>query len=456
MNEINIDNKMINKNTSGSSPLPADKLPECWNQEERMSALFSPFRSKSANPQDWISKYKFWHNLIYEWLEYTMQCSFSIIDLNEVFKRRGCTPLCLITMIEELLRNNEIMKETDFSQEPCETWTAWSIDIFVKKPISWSFSKVKNYIVGQNVNNTEVRYIHLRIVRELGDIILSIADIKKDNVLFTISEIMKYCESKTKKQISENTVRLVLEWLRRRKKVAFRKNFNSNSELLVKISTQTVNEITEIEEGTYKLLKQENELIKEIELMEQEKLNIINEAKSYLAKELRQMAKTCLRRKAELEKTIEKRAQALANLRVLINNIENAHSNTAVLSAYKTGSDVLKKIGQNDLTEYDVRDVMDDINEILEEKKEIDSVLSETLNLTDSDSELEKELAELLDKDNVDIPNTISESNSEIKKLEQRLKDLCMEGLVSPGKNTTVLPTVPSHEEKASKEPQYF
>lgn len=260
-------------------------------------------------------------------------------------------------------RNNEIIQETDFLKEPCETWTAWSVDIFVKKPISWSFSKVKNYIIGQKTNNIEVIYVHLRLVRELGDVILSIAEVKKANI-FPTSEIVEYCKSKTKKQISESTVRLTLEWLRRRGKVAFKKNSNPNSELLVKISVQTANEITEVEEGMYKLTKQENELIKEIERMEQEKLNIINEAKSYLGKELRQMAKMQLRRKMELEKTIEKRAQALANLRVLINNIEDAHSNSAVLSAYKTGSNVLKKMGQNSLTEYDVRDVMDDINEV--------------------------------------------------------------------------------------------
>lgn len=260
-------------------------------------------------------------------------------------------------------RNNEIIQETDFFKEPCETWTAWSIDIFVKKPITWSFTKVKNYVVGQKTNGTEVRYIHMRIVHELGDIILSIAEVRKDNVLFPISEIVKYCKSKTKKQISERAVRLTLEWLKQRKKVAFKKSSNPNSELLVKISAQT-NEITEVEEGMYKLTKQENELIKEIELMEQEKLSIVNEAKLYLGKELRQMAKTQLKRKRELEKTIEKRAQALANLRVLITNIQDAHSNSAVLSAYKTGSDVLKKMGQNNLTEYDVRDVMDDINEV--------------------------------------------------------------------------------------------
>jgi len=93
---------MAEKNISNN--LPVEKLPECWNQEERMNALFSPFRSKSVNPQDWISKYKFWNNLIYEWLKHTMECNFSIIDLNEAFKRKGCRPLCLVTVIEELLR----------------------------------------------------------------------------------------------------------------------------------------------------------------------------------------------------------------------------------------------------------------------------------------------------------------------------------------------------------------
>lgn len=101
MNDV--DSKMISGNID-NLPLPVEKLPECWNQEQRMSALFSPFRSKSANPQDWISKYKFWNDLIYEWLRHTMQCTFSIVDLNQVFKRKGCTPLCLVTVIEELLR----------------------------------------------------------------------------------------------------------------------------------------------------------------------------------------------------------------------------------------------------------------------------------------------------------------------------------------------------------------
>lgn len=261
-------------------------------------------------------------------------------------------------------RHNEIIPEIEFLKEPCDTWTAWSIDTFLTKPISWSFYKMKNYVVGQNKISTETRYIHISVIQELGDIILSIVEIKKDNALYSISEIMEYCKSKTKNQISENTVRLVLEWLKRKRKIALKKNSDSNNELLMKISTQMVTEITEVEEDTYKLMKQENKLVKEIELMEQDKLNILNETKMYIAKGLRQLAKTCLKRKVELEKTIEKRSQALTNLHTLIANIEDAHSNSAVLSAYKIGSEILKKIEQDGLTQNNVVDIMDNINEV--------------------------------------------------------------------------------------------
>lgn len=372
-----------------------------------------------------------------------MRCSFSVVDLNQVFKRKGCTPVCLTTVIEELLRNNEIIQETDFFKDPCETWTAWSVNVLVKKPISWSLSKVKNYVVGQNTNDLEVKYVHLRIVQELSDVILSLAEVKHNNVLYSISDIIEYCNSKTNQQISENSIRLALEWLRQKRKAILKKNSDSSSELLVKLSTQTINEITQVEEGMYKLTKQENKLIKEIELLEKEKLSVIKEVKLYLAKELRQVAKTHLRRKMELEKTIEKRAQALVNLRTLITSIEDAHSNSAVFSAYKTGSDVLKEIGKDELVENDVRDVMDEINEVLLENKERESILSETLINSESDAELENELAELLKDDGEKAFSTGDES--EFENLEHRLKDLYMD----VSSNTNV--AVPSRKDKSLK-----
>ncbi|XP_076249031.1 charged multivesicular body protein 7 [Calliopsis andreniformis] len=412
-------------------PLPPEKMPKCWYEEERINALFSPFRSKSANPQDWTSKYKFWQNIIYEWLKNTMQCTFSITDLNNVFKRKGCTPLCLITVVEELLRNNEIIPESEFLKEPCNSWTSWSIDIFVKRPLVWSFSKVVSYVVNNEINK-EARYIHLQIVKELGQTIFCILENKKENILIPFSEVVKTCKSQIDKNITDNTVMLVLIWLRREKKVAFTNNINEN-ELLVKITVHTSDVVTEIDKGLYKLMKQENELIKEIQLMEEEKINVINHAKSYLTKGLRQVAKTHLRKKKELENTIEKRSQTLENIRVLISNIQDTHTNTAVLSAYKTGSDVLKKLNESGLSEDNVRDIMGDLSEALEEQKEVQFILSETLKNDDSNTDLEQELEELMKlEESVFPPLPSTNLSSSINELELSMNGLHIDGTKSP------------------------
>ena len=395
-------------------PLPSEKMPKCWNEEERISALFSPFRTKSANPQDWVSKYNFWQNLIYEWLKYTKRNSFSIADLNGAFRRKGCTPLCLVTVVEELHRNNEIIPETEFLKEPCESWTAWSIDTFVKKPLVWSFSKVRSYVVNNEINK-ETRYI------------LSILERKKESILIPFSELVKSCKSCIDKNILDNTIMLILIWLMREKKVVFRSDENQ-SELLIKIAAHSSDSITEIEEGLYKLIKQENILIKEIELMEEEKVNIISEAKSYVTKGLRQVAKTYLRKKKELESTIEKRAQTLNNIQSLITSIQDTHTNTTVISTYKIGSDVLKKLNSSCLSESNVKDIVDDLSEALEEQKEVQCILSESLKNDDSNVDLEKELAELMELDeNIlpSVPNT--KLNSTIDELQKNLKNLHVE-----------------------------
>lgn len=97
--------KMESKEDLNSSlPLPADKMPECWSQDERMNSLFAQFRAKSVNPQDWNSKQKFWQGFIMDYLKSKMKCSFSIAEFNAAFKRNGCSPLCLPNVVEELMR----------------------------------------------------------------------------------------------------------------------------------------------------------------------------------------------------------------------------------------------------------------------------------------------------------------------------------------------------------------
>ncbi|KAK2588706.1 hypothetical protein KPH14_001596 [Odynerus spinipes] len=418
-------------------PLPPEKMPDCWNQDDRMNALFSPFRSKSANQQDWISKYKFWNDIIHAWLRHTKQCTFSLFDLNEIFKRKGCSPLCLTTVVEEMLRNKEIVSEEEFLKETNDSWTAWSLNIFIKKPLTWSYCKVKDYVVGQNVNIC-TSYVHLKAVKEIAEFIHSTIRNESEYILISTSEILEKCKEKESHSgITENTLKLALTWLKHHKKAAFRKSSTSD-ELLVKFSVQEVHNISELEEALYKLSNQENKLEREIELLEKEKVAIMDKAKVYLTKELQQAAKSHLRKKIELEKTIEKRAKTLANLRALILSIQDTHSNTGVLDAYKIGSNILMQFEEKGLTEHEVRDVMDDVNEALTNYRDVQSTLTETLPSIDfeSDSDLEKELSELINEDDVcnSKVNTTSEK-MELEDLEQRLKNLGVKGLPSPEKS---------------------
>ncbi|XP_058797791.1 charged multivesicular body protein 7 [Phymastichus coffea] len=388
---------MSSQKISTPIPLPVDKLPECWNQEERMKSLFAPFRSRSVNPEDWSSKYKFWNQLIKTWAIYNAQCSITMSDLNLNFKRDGVTALCLPTVLQELYKNGEVILESDFLKESSSTWTGWTIDIFVKKPVSWSFSKLKSYI-SEPIFDTNARYIHIATVKELAQLILSTIDSKKENTLLSLSELTKSCIEKSgNNRITESNIKLALIYLRHTKKATFRDcQENDKQELLVKISPKSAEEVTEIDEGIHKLTQQESMLIKNIEQLEVERNEVITKAKSSLANGLKQVAKSHLRKKHELDKCIEKRSAALQNVQRLLVRIHDACYDTDTLAAYKAGCNALKKFEDTGLSESHVQDTMDDMSDILAELNEVQSVMTQPVHISESDSELEKELTEIM------------------------------------------------------------
>ncbi|XP_051160153.1 charged multivesicular body protein 7 [Leptopilina boulardi] len=419
---------MASKDNSSNniSPLPENKLPECWKQDDRMNSLFADFRNRSVNPQDWSSKYKFWHEIILELLDYSKSCCFSISDLNIAFKRNGRVPVCLSTVIQEMHRNGEIILEQDFIKEPSSTWTGWAVDVLVKKPLIWSFSKAKTY-VSEDVISIHAKYIHLPTIKDLGEIILSTidnADNNQENNLYPISEIVERCIQQTNnKLISEKNIRLALIWLKNTRKAALKGNcLDLKGELLVKISTQGVKNISEVEEGVFKLKKQESLLIKNIELLELEKRACVEKAKSYVSTEFRHAAKNCLRKKHELEKCIEKRGASLRNVQTLLSRIHDAHSDAEVLDVYKVGCNILKKFEETGLTEDNVRDTMDNLSDALEDMKEVQSVMAEpSMRDNESDTDLEKELQDLLDSS---FGDSEKEKNLETKDTSLNIPDL--------------------------------
>lgn len=224
---------------------------------------------------------------------------------------------------------------------------------------------MKSY-VSEPVFDTDARYIHIAVVKELAELILSTIDSKKENTLLSSSELTKLCVQKSgNDRITESNVKLALIYLRHTKKATFRDCKDSDkNELLAKISSTGAEQISEVDEGIHKLTQQESMLIKNIEQLEVERNEVISKAKSSLASGLKQVAKSHLRKKHEIEKCIEKRSAALQNVQRLMTRIHDARYDTDTLAAYKAGCNALKKFEDSGLNESHVQDTMDDMSDV--------------------------------------------------------------------------------------------
>nr|CAD7402829.1 unnamed protein product [Timema cristinae] len=107
-------------------------LPDCWNDELTMSALFSPIRKATVNPLDKPYKMRFWKPLIEKWCIQN-KCNFTLSDLRKAFERNGKTPACLEEIIHVMLREivaidtNATNLWFESLSELLEGYEAWNI-----------------------------------------------------------------------------------------------------------------------------------------------------------------------------------------------------------------------------------------------------------------------------------------------------------------------------------------
>ncbi|KAI4458104.1 charged multivesicular body protein [Holotrichia oblita] len=339
--------------------LPPDKLPDCWNDESRINVLFAPFRDKSVNPKDWESKLEFWKNLIYIYCTHNHEYVFTYTELSKKFRKGGRSPACLGVVIEEMYKNGDIQTLNVFLQTPSESWSGWITDSFVKKPILWSFTKIKNSIIASDTN---ISYVHINAVE---------------------SDSLK---------------------------------------LLDKIPLNMKNK------------QSEETLLNDIEKLENQITKLISDTKEYLAKGQRQSAKSYLRKKKDVEKVLEKRANTLHNIQTLLARVEDAHSDSEILDSYKIAlTRLCTTFNETGLTEESVSKTMLELEEVLEIHDEIQASLAQQD--TTVDSELEKELAELLESDDTKETGIKPNTDTDLDDIEKKMALLNIPTLPSPPKN---------------------
>ncbi|CAG2059507.1 unnamed protein product [Timema podura] len=143
--------------------------------------------------------------------------------------------------------------------------------------------------------------------------------------------------------------------------------------LLIKVNKKGQTGISELDMAVYSLWSNETTLLKHIEQLETERTAALNEARGYLIKGTRNMAKTSLRKKHELERIIEKKVLTLENVRILLNQLNDSDLDAQVLESYKKGTSVLKAVLKDArLTEESVSSTMLQLEEANMKKRRLE------------------------------------------------------------------------------------
>lgn len=361
-------------------PLPKSKMPVCWDDDMKMNYLFSFIRPATVNPMDSETKMKFWSGLLEEWCLHHKRPAFTIGELMKTFQRDGSIPACLPAVIENMYRNGDLVTKSNFIYaSPNKTWTSWTVDLLVKKPAVWAFTKVKDSIIKASTLPEDTVLVHVSACKTLGKKFIGS---QHRNKLLELSELAEFWGQNDLEQVL-----VLVHGLRQDGKAAIQEG----SPTLIKLGDPN---ITDIDIGIHTLKKNEQTLSRHLEQLEAEKQAAIEEARIFVAKNMRQAARSCLRKKHVLDQCIDKRMSALDNVRVLLSRIREAETDAKVLEAYKFGSSALKStLKTSGLTEDSAADTMLQVQEVLDVHDEIKTALSQP---AEPDDDLEKELAQLL------------------------------------------------------------
>jgi len=68
----------------------------------RLTVLMAPFKNREVNEVNYDSKMKFWKNAIITECNRRYRCLFSVDELKTWFKYKGRSPLCLLTVVENM------------------------------------------------------------------------------------------------------------------------------------------------------------------------------------------------------------------------------------------------------------------------------------------------------------------------------------------------------------------
>lgn len=404
-----------------------------------MSVMLNTFRPKQVNEEHFNQKMKFWTEMIENYCEYKGTATVTIDELKRAFKRKGTSPYCLQDVLHQMSINANLIEKQELMAPP-KSLTGWAVNSLLVKPLSWGIGKLKEKVVG-NVEDEQTVFVVKSALRAQGKILLDhVRGRHSYNNIISMDELMAGADEI--EGLSKEGILLVLHQLSTEdKKVYIEKSVNAEApdhyhKILMKFAEphKPVQNITEIERSIYNLEQTEKFLLKTIDNKEQQLNEVLELVKDHLKNGKKQLAKTYLRKKHLMEADVTKNIDVLDNIQTMLQRVRASRNDKDIINTYKMGSNAIKTaFAESGINLDNVQDIIEDMQEIFQDQKEIDAALGEQIGGSSNfdDIELEKELADLMNTNNNDgnvKPNVEEKKKPTVDpldlELEMRLKRL--------------------------------
>ncbi|XP_028655305.1 charged multivesicular body protein 7 [Erpetoichthys calabaricus] len=419
----------------GKSPVKSDKteFPPEWEDDERMGYLFSAFKqTREVNSLDWDGKMEFWCPLIVNTCRQRGVVSISLGELNDIFRRKGTSPLGLGTILQDMIRRGKLQKESEFAANVDAGWISWGVGLLLVKPLKWTLST----ILGSNRVPLEETYVMIDLVKEKASKLLQVyrSSPAAQQALVPFQELRAIAADICP---DENTLCLALLQLQREKQVNVTLHDGEKIVKFTQPGQSRVSPVGDVDLGIYQLQKSEKLLEEKIEALASEAERCKEEARGLLHEDKKTQALRCLRAKKRIEKRSDSLYAQLDTIHGILEKIANSHTDRMVIQAYQTGVATLKQ-SLKDVTVEKAENLVDQIQELSEMQDEVNQTLSGfSLDSTVDDMDLEAELAILMQDSTPDGPSALPDvPDKPVSSNPARVKS--EEGLVAS------LPAVPN------------
>ncbi|XP_030057909.1 charged multivesicular body protein 7 [Microcaecilia unicolor] len=379
-------------------PCPRDKpaqvaLPPEWHDDERMAFLFSAFKqNREVNSSDWDSKMAFWVPLVVNQSRQKGGLCFILKELQESFQRKGSTPLGLGTVIEEMVRQKKLQRESEFVAGINSGWISWGMGLFLVKPLKWTLSTV----LGESKIPVNEVFIVTELLKEKADSVYCLFQnsFPSSQSMVSLSELHSLCASLCS---DERMFYLVLLQLQKEKRVTV---LERNGEKIVKFARspqENVSPVNDVDLGVYQLMKSEKLLLQKVEMLSVQADRSKVEAQSAYRAGKKQQALRNLKSKKRVEKRIGELQSKIECVQSILDRISSSQTDRMVVDAYQAGAAALK-LAMKDITVQKAESLVEQIQEYCDIQDDITQTLAgvDFGGLDVDTEELERELDSLL------------------------------------------------------------